>query len=285
MRDSETQLDYFGARYYASGLGHWMSPDWASKPTAVPYANFGDPQTLNLYGMVTGNPVSKQDSDGHKLMDYLTGWSSGGANPSSHGFVMGTDPVYSAAWLKANNEIAPGQNSNADFDPSGRSAQQQSGAGTVPVVVGQRPIHNLLLRILSLGLAKHSYFIVEGDMVQVLGNDGSSHNQQVRINDPTRGQRGKEHTIYVSQAQADALVNGSEYFAQHTGSGLHQSDYAHPCPTCSGGQEGYNFLLHNSNSFVYNMLSTNPGGSIPPGSAPAFTPGWAMKPDEWYPNR
>ena len=78
MRDSETQLDYFGARYYASGLGHWMSPDWASKPTAVPYANFGDPQTLNLYGMVTGNPVSKQDSDGHKLMDYLTGYSNAG---------------------------------------------------------------------------------------------------------------------------------------------------------------------------------------------------------------
>ncbi len=90
--------------------------------------------------------------------------------------------------------------------------------------------------------------------------------------------------MYVSQAQADALVNGSEHFAQHTGSGLNQSDYAHPCPTCSGGQEGYNFLLHNSNSSVYNMLSRDPAGGIPPGSAPAFTLGWAMKPDDWYPN-
>ncbi len=65
MRDAETQLDYFGARYYSSAAGHWMSPDWASKPTAVPYAELGNPQTLNLYGMVNGNPVSKQDSDGH----------------------------------------------------------------------------------------------------------------------------------------------------------------------------------------------------------------------------
>jgi hypothetical protein len=39
----------FGARYYASTMGGFMSPDWAAKATAVPYAVFGDPQTLNLY--------------------------------------------------------------------------------------------------------------------------------------------------------------------------------------------------------------------------------------------
>jgi RHS repeat-associated protein len=64
-RDTESGLDYFGARYFSSGLGRWMSPDWAAKPTAVPYAQYGDPQSLNLYGFVTGNPVSKQDGDGH----------------------------------------------------------------------------------------------------------------------------------------------------------------------------------------------------------------------------
>jgi RHS repeat-associated protein len=67
MRDVETNLDYFGARYYSSGMAHWMSPDWADKPTSVPYANFGDPQSLNLYGFVINNPVSKQDSDGHMM--------------------------------------------------------------------------------------------------------------------------------------------------------------------------------------------------------------------------
>jgi RHS repeat-associated protein len=64
-RDTETNLDYFGARYYNSGMARWMSPDWAGKPTTVPYAQFGDPQSLNLYGYVTDNPVSRQDGDGH----------------------------------------------------------------------------------------------------------------------------------------------------------------------------------------------------------------------------
>jgi RHS repeat-associated protein len=64
-RDTETGLDYFGARYYANGLGRWVSADWSSTPVPVPYADFGDPQTLNLYGYVGGNPASKADPDGH----------------------------------------------------------------------------------------------------------------------------------------------------------------------------------------------------------------------------
>lgn len=31
-RDSESGLDNFGARYYASQFGRFMSPDWAAKP-------------------------------------------------------------------------------------------------------------------------------------------------------------------------------------------------------------------------------------------------------------
>ncbi len=64
-RDSETGLDMFGARYYASTMGRFMTPDWAAKPTSVPYAQFGDPQSLNLYGYVRNNPLSRIDQDGH----------------------------------------------------------------------------------------------------------------------------------------------------------------------------------------------------------------------------
>jgi RHS repeat-associated protein len=64
-RDLETGLDYFGARYYSNGLGRWVSADWSATPVPVPYANFGDPQSLNLYGFVGGNPASKADADGH----------------------------------------------------------------------------------------------------------------------------------------------------------------------------------------------------------------------------
>jgi len=44
-RDAETQLDYFGARYYSNGLGRWISPDWSSAPVPVPYADLSDPQS------------------------------------------------------------------------------------------------------------------------------------------------------------------------------------------------------------------------------------------------
>ena len=64
-RDAESGLDYFGARYYASSMGRWMSPDWADKPEAVPYSSLDNPQSLNLYGYVLNNPLSKADPDGH----------------------------------------------------------------------------------------------------------------------------------------------------------------------------------------------------------------------------
>lgn len=66
-RDSETtaNLDYFGARYYSNTVGRFVSPDWADSPTTVPYARFGDPQTLNLYSYTENAPINRVDLDGH----------------------------------------------------------------------------------------------------------------------------------------------------------------------------------------------------------------------------
>lgn len=64
-RDAESGLDNFGARYFTSNIGRFMTPDWAVRPTTVPYAVFGDPQSLNLYGYVRNDPVSRADADGH----------------------------------------------------------------------------------------------------------------------------------------------------------------------------------------------------------------------------
>ncbi len=64
-RDTESNLDTFGARYYTSNIGRFMTPDWSAAPEAVPYANFFNPQTLNLYAMVANNPESFADLDGH----------------------------------------------------------------------------------------------------------------------------------------------------------------------------------------------------------------------------
>src|SRR5580698_5173970 len=68
-RDAESGLDNFGARFDASSLGRFMTPDWAAKPTTVPYANFGNPQSLNLYSYVNNNPTTTRDPDGHCAED------------------------------------------------------------------------------------------------------------------------------------------------------------------------------------------------------------------------
>lgn len=64
-RDSESGNDYFGARYYASSMGRFLSPDWSAKVEPVPYAKLDNPQSLNLYAYVDNNPLSSFDPDGH----------------------------------------------------------------------------------------------------------------------------------------------------------------------------------------------------------------------------
>jgi RHS repeat-associated protein len=64
-RDSESGNDYFGARYYASSMGRFMSPDWSAKQEPVPYARLDNPQTLNLYAYLRNNPLAGVDADGH----------------------------------------------------------------------------------------------------------------------------------------------------------------------------------------------------------------------------
>lgn len=78
-RDTESGLDYFGARYYASTTGRWMSPDWSESPAPVPYANLQNPQSLNLYGYVSNNPLTRADQDGH-LWRELWNWLRTGCN-------------------------------------------------------------------------------------------------------------------------------------------------------------------------------------------------------------
>ena len=68
-RDAESGNDYFGARYYASAMGRFMSPDWSAKEEPVPYATMDDPQSLNLYSYVRNNPLSRVDADGHCAED------------------------------------------------------------------------------------------------------------------------------------------------------------------------------------------------------------------------
>ncbi len=67
-RDAESGNDYFGARYYASTMGRFLSPDWAAKAEPVPYAKLDNPQNLNLYSYVENNPLNTVDTDGHERL-------------------------------------------------------------------------------------------------------------------------------------------------------------------------------------------------------------------------
>jgi RHS repeat-associated protein len=61
QRDTESQLDYFGARFYGSALGRFTSADPASAGSDPL-----DPQSWNAYGYVLNNPLSNTDPDGEE---------------------------------------------------------------------------------------------------------------------------------------------------------------------------------------------------------------------------
>ena len=58
-RDQESGLDYFGARYYGSTFGRFMSPDDGSDQSAA------DPQSWNLYAYARNNPLVNTDPSGN----------------------------------------------------------------------------------------------------------------------------------------------------------------------------------------------------------------------------
>lgn len=107
-RDSESGLDYFGARYYGSALGRFTSPDefkggfdnldgtaaFAAGP--LPYADLSDPQTLNKYVYTRNNPLRYIDPDGHDIWDYLSGVANafGSDNLAGAGRVKGGNDDY-----------------------------------------------------------------------------------------------------------------------------------------------------------------------------------------------
>jgi len=69
-RDAESGLDYFGARYYGSNMGRWMSPD-----PVILSPEPDNPQSWNKYSYTFNRPLSLTDPDGewprlfHREMD------------------------------------------------------------------------------------------------------------------------------------------------------------------------------------------------------------------------
>lgn len=93
-RDTESGNDYFGARYYASSMGRFMSPD---EPFIGQHVD--DPQSWNLYSYGLNNPVSNTDDDGHDVSVCTND-----ANGSQHCTEM-TNAQYQAAQQAGNGGL------------------------------------------------------------------------------------------------------------------------------------------------------------------------------------
>ena len=106
-RDAESGLDYFGARYYGSMMGRFMSPD--------PLLNSGhpdDPQSWNRYSYVRNNPLSRIDPTG--LYDF-SACAKGDSN------CQGEKDRFNAAVKKANDLLK-------NMDPKSKEAKALSKA-------------------------------------------------------------------------------------------------------------------------------------------------------------
>ncbi len=64
-RDSETGMDYFGARYYRADLGRFTTVD----PVQTTAENLVGPQRWNRYAYVSNNPLRYLDPDGRMQRD------------------------------------------------------------------------------------------------------------------------------------------------------------------------------------------------------------------------
>ncbi len=62
-RDQESGNDYFGARYYASSMGRFMSPD-----PKIGSAHAVNPQSWNRYSYSLNNPLKNIDPDGKEAI-------------------------------------------------------------------------------------------------------------------------------------------------------------------------------------------------------------------------
>lgn len=282
-RDIESGLDYFGARYYGSRLGRFLTPDWAGKPMAVPYAEFGDPQSLNLYSYVRNSPIMRVDLDGHDYRSFDSHTSGSGEQPEfneSHGD-SGVDADYDSS-----TDLATG--TTTVYRPGSQASgvtQQAINAGNF-VVVGERPLlatgathwNHTYLQIPEVVDGKwtgayHTY----GVLGEMKGDKGTSSNQQVRSGDSRNGSnpnfgsdRNHRYLVPATAAQRAALEKGAIYWTSHQ------------CPSCGGSyvRGGPLSLVHsafNSNTWVYNMLIHNPAGRIePPALSPKRDPGWQV---------
>lgn len=107
-RDSESGNDYFAARYYASSMGRFLSPD----PAGPWVADVSDPQSWNMYSYARNNPLINVDLFGYDcvyLNDAGTGIDKNGIDTNSNSGECGhhggywVDGTFTSGTVYSNN--------------------------------------------------------------------------------------------------------------------------------------------------------------------------------------
>jgi RHS repeat-associated protein len=107
VHDSETKLEYFGARYYGGAMGRFTSAD---EPLVD--QDPGNPQSWNLYGYVRNNPLSLIDPTGRSCETVTH--PDGSSNQSDNGDGKGC----------AGAQVAPTKSGSAPTDTSDIKPQE-----------------------------------------------------------------------------------------------------------------------------------------------------------------
>jgi RHS repeat-associated protein len=162
-RDTETGLDFFLARYYSGAQGRFTSLDWSAKPQPVPYADFADPQTLNIYLYVRNNPLGSADADGHSSSQW--NWSeffSGVADTTYRPVVQAISHPIDTATALGNAATHPF--STAVAIKSAVVATAKGVASGDPKAIGQ-VVGTVLSTAATVGTAKAITSLVQGARV------------------------------------------------------------------------------------------------------------------------
>jgi RHS repeat-associated protein len=186
-RDSESGLDYFGARYYGSSMGRFMSPD----PGWFFASDIGDPQSLNQYAYVDNNPLKFTDPDGMHFecttttISY-TGDDGNTQSSSSKNCKWVDDPGDLMAGLSSGinvNSIAPSK-----VQPLSTSARATPSSGCIQPTAPQKAARSLYGWLAGkLGKTVGAGLGASGGVGSGIGVGGSASAQLVASPDGTSG--------------------------------------------------------------------------------------------------
>lgn len=105
-RDTESQLDYFGARYYGNSSGRFTATD----PKILSKQRLFDPQQWNMYSYVRNNPLIFVDPDGRelKMVVFLEG-GKGNDTYTKNGVMRAANAIHTAGVKNVTVEFRSGK--------------------------------------------------------------------------------------------------------------------------------------------------------------------------------